>query len=159
MLSRNGLFRLSADGRYNEQMTALKTSGRLDGRGVSCTMNLTTPFSQLANLDTFVQFERDLSNSRGMGLSINGHEMIHVSLVHQSETGLWLLSVNNPWRPVDVAFSWRDESSNLIHYHAQLCWDLHRRSQSTLGARLVVNTTVCNHLILIRLKHNSRGHN
>ena len=148
VLSRNGLFRLFTNGRYNQQTASLKTSGRLDGRGVSCTMNLTTPFSQLADLDAFVQFERDLGNNRGMGLSVNGHEMIHVALVHQSETGLWLLAVNNPWRPVDVAFSWRDESSHLIHYHAQICWDLHRRNQSTLGARLVVNTTVITlHLI------------
>jgi hypothetical protein len=142
VVSRNGVFRLSADGRYNEQTASLKTKGRLDERGLSCTMNLTTPFSRLANMDAFVQFERDLSSSRGLGLSVNGHEKIQVSLVHQSEMGHWLLSINNPWRPVDLAFSWQDESSDLIHYHAQLCWDLQRRSRSTLGARLVVNTTV-----------------
>ena len=141
--SQHGMFNLALNAKLNEKMVNFKTNGRLDGQGISCYVNLTTPFTQLATLDGFVHFDREFNRerSRGMGLNANERQLLLILLDRQLETGLWVLTVHNPWQPVDLAFSWENQSVDLIHYHAQFCWDLHRRTQSTIGARLIVNTT------------------
>ena len=138
-LVRPGGFQAQMDGRYNDRVIVLKASGSLDDKRVTSNVQLTTPFEALNSLESFVQLEKDMAESKGFGLSLNGRQLILVSLAKQSD-GLQVLTVKNPWRPVDVSYSWQN-GAHLIHYHVQLCWDLNRRSSATLGGQLVVKTS------------------
>ncbi|EFX69531.1 hypothetical protein DAPPUDRAFT_258493, partial [Daphnia pulex] len=138
-LVRDGGFQAQMDGCYNDRVVVLKAGGSLDHKRVTCNVDLVTPFEELKTLESFVQLEKDLGESKGFGLSVNGRQLILVTLAKQPD-GLQVLQVKNPWRPVDVSYSW-ENSADLIHYQVQLCWDLNRRSLATLGGRVVVKTS------------------
>lgn len=127
------------DGRYNDKVIVLKTAGGMDNKRISCNLELATPFERFRKVESFIQLEKNLAESKGFGVNVNGHQLVLVSLAQQPD-GLRILQVRNPWRPIDLSYSW-EHSVDLIHYHAQVCWDLNQRTTSTLGGRLIVRTS------------------
>ncbi len=106
---------------------------------ISWNLDMVTPFQQMKKVEGFLQLDKDLVESKGFGLTVNGRQMMLVSLAQQPD-GLRTLQIRNPWRPIDLSYSW-ENSIDLIHYHAQICWDLNARRSSTLGGRLIVKTS------------------
>lgn len=153
-LIRQDGFQAQMDGRYNERVIVLKASGSLDEKRVTCNVDLVTPFEELKSLESFVQLEKDFAESKGFGLSMNGRQLILVTLAKQSD-GVQVLQIKNPWRPVDLSYSW-EKSIDLIHYQAQFCWDLNRRTSATLGARLVIKTSSYGRQITVKTVTPSR---
>ena len=137
---RNSGLDATLEGRYNEQVVSMKINGVLTDKSIDGKFIVTTPFESFKSLDSFIYLSKDRSaENRGLGFSLNGRKVIVVTLLTHPD-GTRTLEVQNPWRPITMSFS-MERSSDLTNYHAQICWDVNSRTESTLGGQLIIKNT------------------
>jgi len=129
----------SLQGRFNDQVIALAIKGDVKKDKIEGKLNLKTPFEAVKSVEGFVAYENNGTvDNKGFGISLNGRQMIDASLV--SKDGTYTLKIDNPWSPMDLSFS-MESGQDLINYHAQVCWNLNSRADSTLGGTVTVKNT------------------
>jgi hypothetical protein len=127
--------------RFNDKdVIVFKSSGLMDDNGLKSELHLSTWFEKLRTVDSFFRVDRNPTvDKKGFGLTVNDRQIFLISL-DQQEDGTQTLQLQNPWRPMTLSYS-LEHNAQLIHYQAQFCWDLNRRSESTIGGQLLVKSS------------------